>query len=292
MTVRRATIDDVPHIVDLSEKKRTQYEQFQPLFWRKAKDSREKQTPFFTNMLQNEDMLMMVHEEAGGIDGFIIANLRQGRPCGVDDFAVADEIMWDTVGKALLQSAGTAAQKRGTTKYDVVCGHLDQPKRAMLHDMGLTIERYWYTAAINVDASHTFVVRKAVLADSVHIAQVAGHPERAFPEIERENTIVLVCENEGALLGYAIALVIQTPPVYDPGGPTCLVIESVVAKPDFWSTAGGALLNGIQNEALKQDAVQIVVICEAQNLAKQQALQDYGLTIASEWFVGKITPRT
>ena len=75
---------------------------------------------------------------------------------------------------------------------------------------------------------------------------------------------------------------------YDPGGPTCLVIESIMEKLESWVAAGGALLQGIQGEVLKRDAVQVVVICKAQNQAKQQALQELDLTITSEWYVGAI----
>ncbi|MEZ4709093.1 MAG: hypothetical protein R3A44_17935 [Caldilineaceae bacterium] len=42
-----------------------------------------------------------------------------------------------------------------------------------------------------------------------------------------------------------------------------------MAQPELWSTASGAFWHSVQNEAQKQNAVQIVVICAAQNLAKQ-----------------------
>ncbi len=38
-TIRDAGSADVPRMVELSEKKRTEYEQQQPIFWRKARDS-------------------------------------------------------------------------------------------------------------------------------------------------------------------------------------------------------------------------------------------------------------
>lgn len=55
-----------------------------------------------------------------------------------------------------------------------------------------------------------------------------------------------------------------------------------------WSLVGKALLQGIQSHALQQNAVQYVVVCDENQQAKQDALQEAGLTIASEWYGGKI----
>ncbi len=295
MSIRQATVRDVPQMVDLSEQKRTQYQTFQPLFWRKAHDSRAQQIPFFENQLTHEDIVALVHvalvhEEAGQLDGFVIASLRGGRECSIDDFALADEGAWETVGAELLRVVGEAARARGIERYVVVCGHLDQPKRAMLQHFGLTLDRYWYTAAIDSarDVDSAEQVRAAAPADSQQMAQIAGQPERGYPELERESSIVLVYEEDEYILGYTSAIVVSTPPVYDPGGSTALVLESIVANPVQWDTVGQALLKSVAGEAANRDAVQYVVICDASDPPKQQALQALGLTIASEWYVGEI----
>lgn len=290
MNIRRAASADLSAMVDLSEQKRTQYESFQPLFWRKAKDARERQLPFFAAQLQNEHLVMLVNESAGQIDGFIIANLRSGRKCDVDDFVVADVNAWPTTGQALLQAAGAAAKARGIAKYEVVCGHLDRPKQAMLTQAGLALATYWFTAAIQVAAPPDGLVqvRRAVAEDALQLAEIAGQPGRAFGEITRENSIVLVCEQDKIIIGYASAIVIPTPPVYDPGGPTCLVLETGMAPAAQWTAAGPALWQALQNAAAQQGAVQYVVICAASDHAKQAALFAAGLTIASEWYEGAI----
>lgn len=290
MSIRRATIADVPQMVDLSEKKRAHYETFQPLFWRKAKDSREQQLPFFAHQIENTHLAILVHEGAGQIDGFIIANLRGGQVCSVDDFALADKSGWTTIGKALLQAAGAEAKQQGIKTYEVVCGHLDRPKQEMLNKFGLAIDRYWYTAAIHPVEDHRadVLVRAATATDGARMAEIVGQPGRQYGEMGRANAIVLVCEQADKLLGYALAIVIPTPPVYAPGGPTCLVLEAVMEQPADWGLSGKALLQKIQTEALKQKAVQVVMICDQKDLVKQNALQALGATIASEWYVGEI----
>lgn len=290
MSIRRATPSDVSYMVDLSEQKRAQYEKFQPLFWRKAIDSREKQLLFFKDQLKNENLVFFVDETDNKVDGFIIANLRNRRECDVDDFAVANENLWESSGKLLLQEAGKEAKQRSIERYSVVCGHLDEPKRQMLTNFGLVLEQYWYTAAIQSteDTVQGITVRKAVPIDASQMARIAGTPEREFAEIQRDNMIVLVCEQENNIIGYAISIVISTPPVYDPGGQTCLVIESTMHENKDWLVAGKALLNAIQYHALQQKAVQYVVICDENQSEKQNVLQEAGLTIASEWYGGKI----
>ena len=80
----------------------------QPGFWRKAADSREKQTPHFERIVGSERVIALVHEQAGTVDGFVIATLVEAPPvydpggltCLIDDFVVADPQEWETSGSA------------------------------------------------------------------------------------------------------------------------------------------------------------------------------------------------
>lgn len=292
MAIRKATLDDVNRMVDLSEQKRTQYQEYQPQFWRKAPDSRAQQIPYFENQVQEEDRALLVHEADGELDGFVIANLRRNRACSVDDFALADERHWDTVGQSLLQAVGEVAQQRGIEDYEVVCGYMDEPKRRMLSNFGLTVDRYWYTGTIEQDSlpedESAIDVREAGALDAPGMGDIAGTTGRSYTEMGREDRIVLVCEREKELLGYAIAAIVPSPPVYDPGGATCLVVESLMAQPEEWAHAGKLLLRQVEETAMQQGAVQLVVICSQEDTAKQEALEALGLGAASEWYVGKI----
>lgn len=150
MQIRKALAADVPAMVDLSEQKRLQYQAYQPLFWSKAGDSREKQTPFMAAMIARENVIALVHEREGVADGFVIASLVPSPPvyaagltCVIDDYCVAEQ-NWDGTGKALLDAALAVARERGAAQCVVVCGHMDQPKRALLAASGLTIASEWW----------------------------------------------------------------------------------------------------------------------------------------------------
>jgi GNAT superfamily N-acetyltransferase len=132
-TIRSARREDAPAMVDLSEQKRFEYEQYQPRFWRKAAGSREKQLPFFERLIESDRVIALVLEGLGGIDGFVIASLTEAPPvydpggstCLIDDFVVRRPGDWETVGKELLAAADREARKRGAMQTVVVCGRQD-----------------------------------------------------------------------------------------------------------------------------------------------------------------------
>lgn len=103
--------------------------------------------------------------------------------------------------------------------------------------------------------------------------------------IDDDRVITLVAATDQALLGFAIGTVVPAPPVYHPGGPTCIVDDFTVEDPECWSTIGVALLRAVRRTAQRQGAAQIVVVCGHLDAAKRTALQAGGLNIASEWWV-------
>jgi hypothetical protein len=159
-SLRAAQAEDVAQMVALSEAKRSAYAAYQPLFWRKAAGSAAVQADYFQQLLSRENILAFVapssegsrEQESGQLEGFIIAALVEapavydpgGLTCLVDDFCVAGPVLWATTGQALLRHTLAAARARGAAQVVVVCGHLDEPKRAMLQEEELTIASEWY----------------------------------------------------------------------------------------------------------------------------------------------------
>ncbi len=284
--VRKAVEADAVQMAELSEQRRIQYQVDQPVFWRKAQDSRQVQTPFLATQIANADIIALVSEGEATLSGFVIADLRSGKVCEIDDFCVATPAAWATVGKALLEAVSQAAKVRSITSYEVVCGHLDQLKRAMLKNFGLAVDHYWFTAPLASAMEQTMPrqVRVVQRSDVAQMASLSAQDRTEYAEIGRNNTAVLVYAEGGHMLGYVIGLVVASPPVYDPGGQTCLVIEFVVGQITDWPTVGKVLLEALGQKAQTLGAVQTVVICDAADQPKQAMLRDSGLTIASEWY--------
>lgn len=150
--IRPAQQADISTLVALSEQKRLQYQEYQPIFWRKAEDSRTKQHAYFERLLAQENTLIMLHEDGSSIDGFVIAPIvkappvydPQGLVCTIDDYCVASGDLWQGVGQLLLNEVKQEAKRRNCVLVVVVCGHQDTPKRHMLISSGFTIASEWY----------------------------------------------------------------------------------------------------------------------------------------------------
>ena len=140
---RRARRDDIPILHSLGEKKRQEYERYQPIFWRSATISLEAAAPWLINQIEAEENIALVHETRGAIDGFLIASRGY-----VDDFALSGQDAWPTVGAALLTEAARDALERGTDRLLIVCAHLDQPARTMIATLGFELITTWHVRAI------------------------------------------------------------------------------------------------------------------------------------------------
>ena len=150
-TLRKAGPADVAAVVALSEQKRRQYASYQPVFWRKADDSAEKQRAFLAQLLEREDVIGLVCEQGGVTEGFIIGSLISAPPvydpggltCSVDDFVVA-EGAWRSVGERLLSAVAAEARARGAAQMVVVSAQLDADKREMLSHLAYTVASEWW----------------------------------------------------------------------------------------------------------------------------------------------------
>lgn len=152
MTIRLATPADLPAIVALTERRRAQYQAYQPTFWRPAPNAAEAQGAFFQTLFDRADHHFLVHESSSGVDGFVIARIVPSPPvyapggptCSIDDFIAP----WLVTGTALLEAAIAWAKEQGAAQVVVVTAQKDETKRVMLADCGLTVASEWWTKPI------------------------------------------------------------------------------------------------------------------------------------------------
>ncbi len=100
--------------------------------------------------------------------------------------------------------------------------------------------------------------------------------------------IALLAEEDCDIRGFILASMTHAPPIYDPGGPVCIIDDFTVATPQEWGTIGGALLQAVQEQAKGRGAVLSIVVCGHKDQPKRQMLQNAGLSIASEWYVNPL----
>ena len=106
--------------------------------------------------------------------------------------------------------------------------------------------------------------------------------------VEDPACIFLVAREEQVLSGFVVGRLVPAPPVYEPGGLTCLVDDFALATDDDWHRLGAALLRDLAWRARGRGAVQAVVVSGRHDDAKRRALAAAGLSVASEWWVGPL----
>lgn len=154
--LRTASAGDLDGLVELAEQRRVDCELFQPRFWRRAKAARIRQRQFFSSLLTDLDVLVVVVGDAATIHGFAIARLVSSPPvydpggltCLVDDFTVSSNAEWPERGLQLLEAVRSWGAERGAVQLVVVTAHLDAPKRETLTSAGLSIASEWWVGAI------------------------------------------------------------------------------------------------------------------------------------------------
>lgn len=156
MIIRSAAPEDIPQMTSLAEQQRRDYEIFAPVFWRWAPDGVPRQAMYFERLLAQPNILAMVSEHNGGIDGFIIGCITPAPPvydpgtqvCRIDDFCVVAPEKWKLTGRVLLEAVRASAAAQGAELSVVVCGHQDVTKGEMLRAAGFEIASSWYVSPL------------------------------------------------------------------------------------------------------------------------------------------------
>ena len=153
MRIEQAKRGDIDAIVEIIERRRLEYQNYQPTFWRKSADSAESTRDFFGQLAEDRETLFLVASENDLPCGFVIARevdtpsvyAPGGATSLIDDFCVASPDLWRTVGEALLAAASERVKAQGAAQIVVVCGDRDVPKAEFLRRHGLTIASNWWT---------------------------------------------------------------------------------------------------------------------------------------------------
>lgn len=156
LDVRRATLDDLEQLLTIAAERRSSYAEYQPWFWRPARDAVDHQRAYFASLLDDDQSRVVAAVEGAELHGFAIARLVPAPPvydpggpsCLVDDFAVVDPGKWSITGPLLLGALRVWAAGLGAVQLVVVTAHLDDRKRAALQGSGLTPASEWWVGPV------------------------------------------------------------------------------------------------------------------------------------------------
>ena len=152
MLIRRAEEMDIGAMARIAELCREKLEVWQPIFWRRASGSAELSESFFRFLMQSDDNCALVNEDYVGVDGFLIATIVDASPvfnpggkiCLIDDFAVAEDGLWGTVGEALVERASKWAKSKGATQTVVIAPLAYEAKLSFLKNRDMTPAASWW----------------------------------------------------------------------------------------------------------------------------------------------------
>ena len=197
---------DFDWAAELMDRRRRQYADYSPVFWRPANGIVSAHAGFLRAASARPGAVALRTDH-----GFALSSGTDGR-CVVDDFAVETPDLWSTEGRELLLAVWANRPDEQRT-LRVVTARKDDPKRNLLIELGLVVAARWWVKEL----------------------APTGEPDTWGP--------VTLDGND--------ALIMPAPPVYDPGGPVCLLgdIESEQAGSAALAAARhGAVLAIVQRE--------------------------------------------
>jgi GNAT superfamily N-acetyltransferase len=103
--------------------------------------------------------------------------------------------------------------------------------------------------------------------------------------VENDSVITVVAEQDGRVAGFAIANLIEAPPLYDLDGRTALIDDFGIGDVERWSELGPLLLDAVAERAAMNGAVQTIVITATQDEPRRSMLEGRGLRPTSEWWL-------
>jgi len=314
--LREARPGDIERALAMAEAKRRQCAVYHPIFHCPAPDARAVQAPWFRTLIERSDGITLVHEGAGGIDGFVAATPMPGTPLAfwIDDFVAAQSELWPSVGRMLLDATRTEATRRGGRFLQVNCQPLDGRKRHMLVEAGLVVARLnmvnhdplaltLETAARpetgsirvrraterDVDQSLELVLEQLALyhrhdpAFYRRLPDKRAERDRLQGSVRQESSICLASDVETEGRGLLVADVIPRIPVYDPGGPVYFVHDLVVS-PGSWHTIGRALITEAMRLMVDHGAAMVNMFAMPGERGRTETLHAVGLSVVTEFF--------
>jgi hypothetical protein len=144
--------EDLASVLDLAARRRDEYAQYQPRFWRPAEDAWARQLEFFSSLLSQSEVGFFVACDSRELTAFVIARLVPaplvydpgGLTCLVDDFVVRNPSEWPIIGPQLIEAVRSWGAERGGVQLVAVTGRHDLPKRKALGSAGLSAASEWW----------------------------------------------------------------------------------------------------------------------------------------------------
>jgi hypothetical protein len=206
--VRQATPDDLDAVVALSAASRRRLAAWAPAWWRPAAGADEIHPRWLAHLIRAPEPIVRVATNGGHVVGCSVS-IPQAQQWFVDDVALADDARWGDDGLDLLEAV--------TERPALTCvptAHL--ARRATSLAAGLHhLSSYWIRATTGGGAHDL-----PPLAPDTIVPPAPPHTFGGALNPSADGALTGSDGDGGLLIGSPST---TAPPVYDPGGPVCIV---------------------------------------------------------------------
>jgi hypothetical protein len=235
--VRRATADDLEAVAALTRRHRHRLAAWEPDFWRMAEGADELHPLWLAHLLTSSDAVARVVVDADEVVACGIC-VRQPAQWFADDLATATDERWGDAGRLLLE----AMDERPL----LTCvPHGDRARAAATQDAGWAHVSDYRTLRLDLAP-----LEGPLPAELTPPSSAPPPPPHTFGPVDP-------------------TVPVAAPPVYDPGGTSCIVDR--VVGPDR-----GRLLDQVAAAAAAAGASQLIVVCAAGDDELREALDERG----------------
>ena len=243
LRLRDAQAEDLAEILELTSAMRSQLATWSPVYFRPRAGADEAHAQFLEFAVGSPDQHASVFVHDGTVVGFFRL-AKQPHHVWVDDLCLQNPLLWEGVAELLTDDLGS-------TRWVTCVSPHDSDRIDALSSVGATpISSYW----------NKLLDERPPEADTSQVAEASNIPEHrpdgpahTFGGVAFDPAIpgsLVVSDERG---NYAIGSPSVEPPIYDPGGPTCVVDQ--IGGPDRW-----VALNLAQSGARSRGDAQLVVV--------------------------------
>lgn len=274
MTIRPATISDAEALADLAHEHRIRRQGWDPEFWSMSPAARQIHPMLLRVSIAATEGLCLVSENAGRLDGYLIASLApdprgpRGMLWVVDDLAVESSRGWHSIAPTLLAAAASRRRESDASAMVIGCPHGDRDRARMLIASGFAINCWFRTRRVATGRA-VGAVEDSVPTEDLPMPHLHGLSAALL------GATSVRLDGGGAVLSAPIA-----PHQMSADRTTSAIADPVVGDSTATATA---LLDEIERECATRGDSMLIVACGPGEPMLDTILDEHGFARPVDW---------
>lgn len=282
--IREMRLEDLDRVADLAQGERFARQGWEPEFWALAPAGRQLH-PLHLRSLLNAGHPALVATSSDTVVGAVVAVRRPSGRLLVDDLSHAAERPWSQLCPPLLGALVSKAAASGVSEVIVPCARADGELAAALRGAGLDLVGWTRVGRIRRPPPSPPEGVRIAGDDDTDAVQALLSGQELVPHGmpgSSEPTEAVLLEDEDGLIGVALLGSLAPPPVYAPGGLSCLIEHRALrgGGPEQWER----LIRGAEWFAARRGDIQVIVPVGPSHHELDRALDLLGYGRPVDWW--------